>query len=264
MKFYLFFILFSSLGIGQTFESYFQLLEDGNILAVKDQLPELKSKYPYNPALVYLQLLMTDNGESTVTGFKHFLSQYPESEYADDAAMKIGEYLYSRGLYEQSGRQFKKIPVMYQKSEHIQRAVDLMVLSFNATGETDSVQYYLAKFKWKYPQLKVKQYNVHLENTEFKSDDQSNKKATENTVNPGTHPWVVQLGAFGKYANAKRLKNIVSGSEYTIEIVEVMSNGKRLHAVRIVRFKTEDEAKRVGQEVKSKYGVKFRVLKRTS
>ncbi|MFQ6677263.1 MAG: SPOR domain-containing protein [Fidelibacterota bacterium] len=263
MKLFWFFFLFSSFTIGQSFEPYFQLLEDGNIKAVKDQLPELKSKYPYNPTLTYLQLLMSDDGDSTVDRFKYFLKQYPDSEYADGAEMKIGEYLYSRGLYEQSGRQFKKIPLMYPKSEHIQRAVDLMVLSFNATGESDSVQYYLAKYKWKFPQLEVKQYNVNLEKAELKQDNQFDKKTKTDVINPGSHPWVVQLGAFGKYSNAKRLKNIVSGLEYPIEIVEVMSNGKRLHAVRVVRFKTREEAERIGREVKTKYGVNFRVLKRS-
>ncbi len=262
MKLFLFFSLFSALNFAQSFESYFQLLEDGRIQEVRDQLPELKSKYPYDPTVTYLQLLMNDDGDSTLVQFKRYIIQHPNSDYADDAEMKIGEYLYSRGLYGQSSQQLKKIPLKYNKSEHIQRAVDLMVLSFDATGETDSVQYYLAKFKWKYPQLQVKQYNVDMKTTELKPGKKSNTKIKAKMIDPNSHPWVVQLGAFGKYANAKRLKNIVSGAGYPIEIVEVMSNGKRLHAVRVVRFSSESEAEKIGKGIKSKYGVNFRVLKR--
>jgi hypothetical protein len=262
MKLFSFFILFSALNFGQSFDSYFQMLEDGRIQEVKDQLPELKSKYPYDPTLSYLQLLMNDDGDSTFVQFKRYIIQYPNSDYTDDAEMKIGEYLYSRGLYGQSSQQLKKIPLKYSKSEHIQRAVDLMVLSFDATGETDSVQYYLAKFKWKYPQLQVKQYNVDLKPTELKPGKTSKNKVTAKINNPNANPWVVQLGAFGKYSNAKRLKSIVSSAGYPIKIVEVMSNGKRLHTVRVIRFSSESEAEKVGKEIKSKYGVNFRVLKR--
>lgn len=262
MKLFLIFFLFGALSFGQSFDSYFQLLEDGRIQEVKDQLPELKSKYPYDPSIAFLQLLMNDDGDSTLVQFKRYLLQYPNSEYADDAEMKIGEYLYSRGLYGQSSQQLKKIPLKYDKSEHIQRAFDLMLSSFDATGESDSVQYYLAKFKSKYPRLQVKQYNIDMRITELKTGKKSNKKVTAKIIDPNSHPWVVQLGAFGKYANAKRLKSIIAGAGYPIEIVEVMSNGKRLHAVRVVRFSSKSEAGKIGKEIKSKYGVNFRVLKR--
>jgi len=257
------FLLFSTLNFSQSFDSYFKLLEDGKIQEVKDQLPELISKYPSDPAIIYLQILMNDDGDSSLVQFKRYVIDYPNSDYADDAEMKIGEYLYSRGLYGQSSQRLKIIPLQYNKSEHIQRAIDLMVLSFNATGESDSVQYYLAKFKWKYPQLNVKKYNIDVGSTELKPGKKSNKKVTAKIIDSNSHPWVVQLGAFGKYTNAKRLKSIVAGAGYPIEIVEVISNGNRLHAVRVVRFRSVKEAEEVGQEIKSKYGFNFRVLKRS-
>jgi len=41
-----------------------------------------------------------------------------------------------------------------------------------------------------------------------------------------------------------------------------MSNGKRLHVVRVVRFNSEHEAGNVGKKIKAQYGVNYRVLKR--
>jgi hypothetical protein len=55
---------------------------------------------------------------------------------------------------------------------------------------------------------------------------------------------------------------MIKSAGYPIEIVEVMSNGKRLHAVRVVRFKTTEEANKVGRNIKAQYGVNYRVLKR--
>ncbi len=263
MKSQISFFLFTTFLFSQSFDSYFHLLDEGRIEEVKDQLPELQSKYPYDPTIKYLEILVNDDGDSTVLQFKRYVVQYANSDYADDAEMKVGEYLYSRGLYGQSSQQLKKIPLKYPKSSHIQRAVDLMVLSFEATGEGDSIRYYLQKFKSMYPRLKTSQYNVDLHLIELKKPpSNSDKKIKAQITDKRSHPWVVQLGAFGKYDNAKRLKTIVSGSGYPIDIVEVMSNGKRLHAVRIVRFSNEQEAEKVGREIKSTYGVNFRVLKR--
>jgi len=77
-----------------------------------------------------------------------------------------------------------------------------------------------------------------------------------------SQPRVVQLGAFGKYDNAKRLKNMIKNAGYPVEIVAVMSNGKRLHVVRVVRYISEHEAGNVGKNIKAQYGVNYRVLKR--
>ncbi|HIB60136.1 MAG TPA: hypothetical protein EYO52_00600, partial [Candidatus Marinimicrobia bacterium] len=148
MKLWIFWpILISTFLSAQTFNIYFQLLEEGRIQEVKDQLPELKSKYPYEPAIPYLQALMDDDGYSAIIQFRQFIEKFPDSEYTDDAEMKIGEYLYARGLYGQASQQLKKITLKYKNSNHLQRSVDLLVSSFKATGEIDSAKYYVSKIK---------------------------------------------------------------------------------------------------------------------
>lgn len=258
------FLIFSFI-FSQTFDTYFDLLEQGHLQEVRDQLPELRSKYPYEPAISYLHILLNTDGDSTVIELRDFIEKFPESDYTDDAEMKIGEYLYARGLYSQASQQLKKIPLKYSNSDHFQRAVDLLASSFDATGETDSAQYYVSRAKAVRSDLKVDHYNFKVSKPrvsfqKLTSKDEGKTKA--NIGKAGDRPWVVQLGAFGKYDNAKRLKNLVKSSGYPIEIVEVMSNSKRLHAVRIVRFGSEANADKVGREIKAQYGVNYRVLNR--
>tara|TARA_Y100000780_G_C13674245_1_gene413615 strand:+ start:1324 stop:2130 length:807 start_codon:yes stop_codon:yes gene_type:complete len=258
-------IFISTFLSAQNFNIYFQLLEEGQIQEVKDQLPELKSKYPYDPAITYLQALMNDNGDLTIIQFRQFIEKYPYSEYTDDAEMKIGEYLYARGLYGQASQQLKKITLKYKNSNHMQRSVDLLVLSFKATGEIDSAKYYVSKIKALNSELKVDHYGFKVQRFDLKlqklisKDDGKTKASIAKDLN---QPWIVQLGAFGKYNNAKRLKNMIKNAGYPIEIVEVMSNGMRLHAVRVVRFNSEHEAGNVGKKIKAQYGVNYRVLNR--
>ena len=266
MKLWIFWpILISTFLSAQTFNIYFQLLEEGRIQEVKDQLPELKSKYPYEPAIPYLQALMDDDGYSAIIQFRQFIEKFPDSEYTDDAEMKIGEYLYSRGLYGQASQQLKKITLKYKNSNHLQRSVDLLVSSFKATGEIDSAKYYVSKIKARNSELQVDHYGFNVQRFDVKfrkltSKDEGKTKAS--IAQDLSQPWVVQLGAFGKYDNAKRLKNMIKNAGYPVEIVEVMSNGKRLHAVRVVRFNSEHEAGNVGKKIKVQYGVNYRVLNR--
>jgi len=249
----------------QNFNVYFQLLEEGRIQEVRDQIKELKSKYPYAPAIPYMQILMNDDGDSSIIQFRQFISNFPDSEYTDDAEMKIGEYLYARGLYGQASQQLKKIPLKYSDSDHFQRAVDLLVSSFEATGEVDSAKYYVSKAKAKRSDLAVDHYNFNITQPKVKLQKLTSKDEGKTKANIGKsddRPWVVQLGAFGKYDNAKRLQNMIKAAGHSIEIVEVMSNNKRLHVVRVVRFSTAEDAKKVGQKIKAQYGVNYRVLNR--
>ena len=73
-------------------------------------------------------------------------------------------------------------------------------------------------------------------------------------------PWVVQVGAFGKYENANRLKKQLQGSGFQIDIQKINSNGKRLHTVRIIRFETKNQADKIGRSLKSKFGLDFRII----
>ena len=134
------FCLCISIIFPQSFDSYFDLLAQGHLQEVRDQLPELRSKYPYEPAISYLHILLNSDG----------------------AEMKIGEYLYARGLYSQASQQLKKIPIKYTNSEHFQRAVDLMVSSFSATGEMDSAKFYVSRAKAVRDDLNVGHYGFKV------------------------------------------------------------------------------------------------------
>jgi len=159
----------------------------------------------------------------------------------------------------------KKITLKYKNSNHIQRSVDLLVSSLQATGEIDSAKYYVSKIKARNSELRVDHYGFELQRFDVRLKKLTSKddgKTKASIVQELSQPWVVQLGAFGKYDNAKRLKNMIKNAGYPIEIVEVMSNSKRLHTVRVVRFNSEHEAGNVGKKIKAQYGVNYRVLNR--
>jgi|TARA_B100000749_G_C18446644_1_gene474523 tetratricopeptide (TPR) repeat protein len=256
MKHKIFFYIFLSFLYSQNIDMYLSLLHEGQVDGVRENLPELISKYPNNPDVLYLKALLTKEGLSAVEQYQSILEHFPESRFAPDAAMKIGEYFYARGLYTQAAALLRTLPVKYPRYIQIQRATDLMVNSFLAIGETDSARYYALVLKSMYPGVDVEQYGL----SEFKQPASQVFDLKKKV--PELRPYVIQIGAFGNQANANRLKLQVSQIGYEVIINPLESNGKKFHAVRIVRFKSKREAERIGNEIKKKLGTDFRILYR--
>ena len=169
--------------------------------------------------------------------------------------MKVGEYFYARGLYSQAGRQLCLIPRKYPRLSNMQAIIDMMVSSFQAIGEDDSVKYYTGIYQSMFPNLDIGKYGIE-------SSEQSNAASLIKKMTKQPRPYVVQIGAFGSIQNANRLKLQVNQIGYDVAISAVRTNGKSLNAVRVVRFRSKSSAERVGQTIKKKLGIDFRVLYR--
>jgi tetratricopeptide (TPR) repeat protein len=251
---YFLIIIFSFLS-AQNVDMYLSLIEKGNSNGVIENLPELISKYPSDPGVLYLKSLLTENGDSAIKQYKNIIKNYPESKYAANSAMKIGEYFYARGLYTQSANLLKNIPAKYPRFKEMQRLTDLMMNSFIAIGEPDSAKYYGLIIKSMFPTINA---DVSDDNMKLSQVFDFKKKKS----NKG--PYVVQIGAFSSKENAKRLKLQVSQLGHNVSINKVNSNGKTFYAVRINRYKSKKKAEEIGRDIKSKLGVNYRVLYRAS
>ncbi len=258
----------------QNIDLYLTLIEKGKMEDVQESLPELLNRYPDDAGVYFLQAMLNENGDSSLVLYRNVIKNFPDSDFAPKSEMKIGEYLFSRGLYSQASIQFKKILTKYPQGKHHQRAMDLMVNAYLATGEESTASTTVRTLKQLYPSLNYSGYEIGgVEN--------SSKEAKLVRLDPGTtssriksfkaarkinvpkrveKPWVVQVGAFGKFDNANRLKKQLQGYGFATEVHTVNSNGKRLHAVRIVRFETKSSAEKIGQKLKKKFGLDFRVL----
>ena len=273
MKFIPIFIFFLDFAFAQNIPLYLTLVEKGEIEEVRESLPNLLSRYPNDPGVYYLEALINLSGDESIAKYQRLINNYPKSEFAYLSSVKIGEYFFSRGLYSQASQQLKKTVLMYPKGNDHQRAIDLMVNSYNATGEDDSSKVILAYFKDIYPNLNYEKYGFNFDSTprearlikldpnrissRIKSIKESRKKIQPIEIRK---PWVVQIGAFGRYENANRLKNQFQNNGYDAEIHPVYSNGNRLHAVRIVRFESKNSANNIGKSIKNKFGIDYRII----
>tara|TARA_B100000886_G_scaffold333778_1_gene288369 strand:+ start:424 stop:1191 length:768 start_codon:yes stop_codon:yes gene_type:complete len=236
----------------QNIEMYLSLIDQGQIEGVKEQLPALISKYPNNPDILFLAGVLSMDGNKSYNIYKELLENFPDSKYAPDAAVKIGEYYYSLGLYSQAGTQLSKIPRIHSNYPDIERVAELMVSSFKAIGEADSAKYYSSIYKSMFPNLELDKFDdVNKFQSKVRKKERGVKK-----------PYIIQVGAFGNISNAERMRLQISQVGYDVEISEVQINGRGLHAVRVVRYETKSEAEKVGRLVKNKLGIDYRVLYR--
>ena len=268
-------LLFFSFAYTQNINLYLTLIEKGRYEEVRENIPDLLSRYPNEPGVKYIQALINNDGDASLAQYKKVIENFPDSEFASQSSIKIGEYLFARGLYSQASAQLKKTIFDYPKSDFHQRALDLMINSYIATGEKDSARISLALISDLYPKLDYKKYNLGV--TPSSKKDSRLVRIDKNSVNERIKivkakrtkakskkkaymPWVVQVGAFGKYENANRLKKQLQSSGFPTEVHRINSNGNRLHAVRVVRYETKNQADKIGRSLKSKFGLDFRII----
>ena len=249
------YLVFPILIFGQNIDMYISLIDEGQINSVKEKLPELISKYPNNAGVIYLQALLTKDGMKSLDLYKMIIEKFPKSSFSDDASVKLGEYFYARGLYSQACRSLSQFPRKHPRFYDMQRVIDLLVGSFQAVGQNDSAQYYLSIYQGMFPYLDVEKYGINSS----KVHARYSKKEKYSTKQS---PYVIQIGAFSSLTNANRLKLQANQIGHKVEIVQIQTNDRTLNAVRIIRYNSKTAAEKVGQNVKRKLGVDYRVLYR--
>ena len=65
-KFLFIYILLISQFFGQNIDLYLSLIDEGKTEGVIETLPELVSKYPNNPGVLYIKALMTEDGKTSI------------------------------------------------------------------------------------------------------------------------------------------------------------------------------------------------------
>ena len=64
---------------GQDIKKYLTIIQKGGIREVRGKLPELISKYPNNPGVLYLKALTTVDGESAIKQYRAFKSYFTDT-----------------------------------------------------------------------------------------------------------------------------------------------------------------------------------------
>ena len=186
---------------------YLKMIEKGDFAEVKSKFLELKADYPKSANLIFLEGVLTENGQTAVVLYQSLLDKYPKSAYADAALYRIYSYYFALGLYNTADKNLEKLKKDYPESPYIKMA------STNVVKNDDD---------------------------EFNEPDQEN--ISENKGNDKDYLYTVQAGAFTNSANAASLKNEIESVGMVSFIKEKNVAGTVFNVVYVGKFKTRKEA----------------------
>jgi len=61
---------------------YLKQIERGRVDEVKSELTDLKIEYPESPSIMFLDGVLTENGQTAVVIYQKIVDAYPNSKYA--------------------------------------------------------------------------------------------------------------------------------------------------------------------------------------
>jgi len=256
---------------GQDLTVYFNYIECDELDPVRAVIPQLTQKYPNNPGVQYLAALVEQDADKALLIYKDILSQYPNSDYADDALTKIIEYLYSKGLYSKTINYSKQLIQKYPNSDNIAQCVLMLLCSFNITNKKDSVDYYYEYYLKRYPQMNLQFANYQVAPSLVTEDEaaarspRSEKTSPPLVSSPQASPrglFALQVGAFANPQNALVLKNRLQSVGYDSYIEKIKVSDRELFSVKVGNYPTQDEAKEIGEHLKALHKVNYIIVKK--
>jgi hypothetical protein len=115
----LFLLTINIAGQGIDISDYLKKIENGKLEEVKEKLPELKTKYPDDPSVLFLDGILTENGKISVSLFSTIVNNYPESKYADAAVFRIYSYYFAVEMFNEAATWLNRLIKDYPASPYI-------------------------------------------------------------------------------------------------------------------------------------------------
>ncbi len=206
---------------------YLQQIENGEADEVRNELIGLKEKYSDDPSVMFLEGVLTENGQKAVVIYQKIVDEYPDSKYADAALYRIYSYYYALGLYEAATEKLNKLITDYPNSPYIKIA-------------------------------KQNQLPVNPEITQEDDTDVTQQKKED--VVGDDYKFTIQAGAFSKIENAESLQLKFEKSGIFSEIKDKLVAGTTFHVVYVGKFVTENDAESFLKTINDKFELSGRVI----
>ena len=202
-------------------------INSGNIKAAESILQNLKSTNPEDPSIIFLDGLLTKNGDEALKKYSVVLEKYPNSKYADASLYRIFTYYYSLGFYNKAQIYFERLKNDYPESAYIK----LANRSIPVTEETAALSPKINPASAGHSDKTIKKYN-----------------------------YVIQAGAFLNEENAKKLSYKLRNENYFTEIITKEVGGTTLNIVNVGQFVSEEDARHELSILEKKFGIKGRIV----
>lgn len=201
---------------------YLKQIDNGQKVKALSHLAELKDDYPDDPSVMFLEGVLTENGQDAVAIYTEIINEYPNSKYADAAVFRIYSYYYALGLYGTANSFLNRLKKDYPKSPYIKIA--------EQRTETTTMP------------LSAKK-----------------KPLPSKSKNKIIYNYTIQAGAFTISANAGHLKTRFENAGFYSTIKDKNVAGTIFHVVYVGKFETEESAKKALNIIDKQFNLQTRV-----
>ena len=202
---------------------YLKKIEAGKSGEVVPELNKLKLKYPNSPSVLFLNAVLTKDGNSALAQYENIYKNFPNSNYADASLYRIFTFYYSLGYYKKAENILNKLKSQYPKSPYINTA-DLDIQNQKS--------------------LEAFPTTVNLRS-----------KIIPSAI------FTIQAGAFLNIDNANRLKEKIIKTGYPSEVVNKNIGGSIFHIVTAGKFATQKETDFLLKRINQLFHLKGRVIR---
>ena len=211
-----------------------QQIENGNIKVAENTLQSLKLNSPNDPSVIFLDAVLTKDGDDALKKYSIILEKYPNCKYADAAIYRMFSYYYSLGYYKKAELYLNRLKKDFPESPYIKTA-DRKIPEIDEPA----------------PQSK------NIPQQEIATNTPQKPVPVVETKN---YNFTIQAGAFMNVENAKRLSEKLAKENLYTEITTKEIGGSILNVVTAGRFYTEEETKSVLTLLEKKFNLKGRVV----
>ncbi|MBO8129994.1 MAG: SPOR domain-containing protein [Candidatus Marinimicrobia bacterium] len=206
------------------------------------------------------------DGDRAIEIYKEILQGCKDTEYYDEALMKIIEYYYSKGIYKKALNYTWQMVNECPNSPLLEICIFFLLGCYNSLDLKDSVDYYLVYFSRKYPEFDigfddykiVSIYSLEEWRAVNESETTNNNVKLENDTGKGFY--YIQVGAFANINNAFSLRDRLAAKGYHPLIQKKEVKGRRYYVVKFGSFNTKGEAKEFGRQLKRATGVDYIIV----
>ncbi len=202
-------------------------IKNGEIEKAKKSLVELKQTDPENPSVIFLDALLTKDGDLALSRYTTIINKYPNFTYADACVYCVFSYHYALGNYKKAEDYLTKLKTEYPNSKYIQ----------NADRNLD-----------------VKQEKELVIN---KTETSSKKEVVEAVR------YTIQTGAFIDVNKAKDLESKLFKQGFKSKIKEKNVAGTIFNIVTVGEYKTKEEALPELEKINKLFNLDSRVVEIT-
>jgi len=185
---------------------YLKMIEQGKSKEVKGKLLDLKTEYPKSSNLIFLEGVLTENGQDAVVLYQTLVEKYPKSAYADAAIYRIYSYYFALGLYNTADKNLEMLKKEYPESPYIKMAA------------------------------------ANVVKNEDEAPHQTGETSVETVDTEKQYSYSVQAGAFTNVDNANSLKKDIENAGMVSFIIDKNVAGTVFKVVYIGKFETRKEA----------------------